>query len=126
METTIIKKIYILFIILLPVVVIKNVYAIDKCSALTLKLNKQTDIILNNINSFKICIKPASKYRLKTCIKRKREGSKGFNCLSEVTHALKFNKNIDCKVKLENINRLLVYLLALEKNHDFCLKLEKK
>ena len=126
METTINKKIYILFIILLPVVVIKNVYATDKCSAVIVKLNKQTEIILNNINSIKTCIKPASKYRLKTCIKRKQEGSKGFNCLSEVTQALNFNKTIDCKVKLKNINRLLVHLVALEENHDFCLKLEKK
>ena len=78
------------------------------------------------INSLKTCIKPASKYRLKTCIKRKQEGSKGFNCLSEVTQALNFNKTIDCKVKLKNINRLLVHLVALEENHDFCLKLEKK
>ena len=125
METTINKKIYILFIILLPVVVIKNVYATDKCSALIVKLNKQTEIILNNINSIKTCIKPASKYRLKTCIKRKQEGSKGFNCLSEVTQAFNFNKTIDCEVKLKNINRLLVHLVALEENHDFCLKLEK-
>ena len=126
METTITKKIYILFIMLLSVVAIKNVYATNKCSALIVKLNKQTDIILNNINSLKTCIKPASKYRLKTCIKRKQEGSKGFNCLSEVTHALNFNKNVDCKVKLNNINRLLVHLVTLEENHDFCLKLEKK
>ena len=93
MEITNTKKIYILFIMLLSVVVIKNVYATDKCSAPIVKLNKQTDIILNNINSLKSCIKPASKYRLKTCIKRKQEGSKGFNCLSEVTQALNFNKN---------------------------------
>ena len=126
MEITNTKKIYILFIMLLSVVVIKNVYATNKCSALIVKLNKQTDIILNNINSLKTCIKPASKYRLKTCIKRKQEGSKGFNCLSEVTQALNFNKNIDCKVKLKNINRLLVHLVALEENHDFCLQLEKK
>ena len=126
MEITNTKKIYILFIMLLSVVVIKNVYATDKCSAPIVKLNKQTDIILNNINSLKTCIKPASKYRLKTCIKRKQEGSKGFNCLSEVTQALNFNINIDCKVKLNNINRLLVHLVALEENHDFCLKLEKK
>ena len=126
MEITNTKKIYILFIMLLSVVAIKNVYATNKCSALIVKLNKQTDIILNNINSLKTCIKPASKYRLKTCIKRKQEGSKGFNCLSEVTQTLYFNKNIDCKVKLNNINRLLVHLVALEENHDFCLQLEKK
>ena len=107
------------------VVFIENIYAIDKCSTLKVNFKHQTDKILKNINSSKSCIKPTSRYRLKSCIKRKQEGSKGFNCLPELTKTLSSNKKNDCEARLNDIKRSLQQLVGLYKNHDCGLKLEK-
>ncbi len=122
---TIIKIFFNLFIMVFWVVFIENIYAIDKCSTLKINFKNQTDKILKNINSIKTCIKPASKYRLKSCIKRKQEGSKGFNCLPELTKALNSNKKNDCEAKLNHIKRSLQQLMGLDKDHDCGFKLEK-
>ena len=106
---------------LLGILVIENVYARDKCSKHKIKFNNQIDIILKNINSLKTCIKPASKYRFKSCIKRKQEGSKGFNCLPELDKALKLNKKNDCEFRFNEIKNLLEHLITLDKEGDLCL-----
>tara|TARA_B100001123_G_C14987689_1_gene898254 strand:+ start:110 stop:505 length:396 start_codon:yes stop_codon:yes gene_type:complete len=124
-EIKITKNFLILFIILFGIVVIQNVYAKNKCANLKVNFNNQFVTIFKNINSLKTCIKPASKYRLKSCIKRKQEGSKGFNCLPELTKALNSNPKKNCKSKFENINRLLLHLVTLDHEYDFCLKIEK-
>ena len=121
-----ITKIFLnLFIMVFWVVFIKNIYAIDKCSTLKANFKNQTDKILKNINSLKTCIKPASKYRLKSCITRRQEGSKGFNCLPELTKTLNSNKKNDCEVRLNDIKRSLQQLVGLDGDHDCGFKLEK-
>tara|TARA_Y100001960_G_C14670929_1_gene825938 strand:+ start:188 stop:526 length:339 start_codon:yes stop_codon:yes gene_type:complete len=107
------------------VVFIKNIYAIDKCTTLKVNFKNQTDKILKNINSLKTCIKPASKYRLKSCIKRRKQGSKGFNCLPELTKAFNSNKKNDCKARLNDIKRSLQQLVGLDGDHDCGFKLGK-
>ena len=107
------------------VVFIENIYAIDKCSTLKGNFKNQTDKILKNINSLKTCIKPASKYRIKSCVKRKREGSKGVNCLAELTKALNSNKKNGCEARLNDIKRSLQQLGGLYEDHDCGFKLEK-
>ena len=121
-----ITKIFLnLFIMVFWVVFIKNIYAIDKCSTLKANFKNQTDKILKNINSLKTCIKPASKYRIKSCVKRKREGSKGVNCLPELTKALNSNKKNGCEARLNDIKRSLQQLVSLYEDHDCSFKLEK-
>jgi len=111
---------------LLGVLVVKNLYAIDKCSTIDVNFNNQIEDIFKNIKSVKTCIKPASKYRLKTCFQRKREGSKGFNCLSELSKALNSNKKNDCEVRLKKIKSLIRPLAILDEYKDSCSKLENK
>jgi len=121
-----ITKIFLnLFIMGFWVVFIENIYAIDKCSTLNGNFKNQTGKILKNINSLKTCIKPASKYRLKSCIKRKQEGSKGINCLTELTKALNSNKKNGCEARLNDIKRSLQQLVSLYEDHDCSFKLEK-
>ena len=108
------------------IIFIENVYATDKCLKLKGNFNKQTDKILKNINSLKTCIKPASKYRLKSCIKRKQEGSKGFNCLPELAKAFNLNEKSGCEIKFNEINRLLQHLVILDEKNNFCLELGNK
>ena len=115
-----------LFIMLLGVLVVNNLYAIDKCSTIDINFNNQIEDIFKNIRSVETCIKPASKYRLKTCIQRKREGSKGFNCLPELTKALNSNKKNDCQVILKKIKSLIQSLAILDEYKDSCSKLENK
>ena len=110
---------------LLGIVVIEKVYAEDKCTILNVNFNNQINKILKNINSLKTCMKPASKYRLKSCVKRKQEGSKGFNCLSELASALNSNKKNACETKFKKIKLSLQNLGTLDEGHEFCLKLEK-
>ena len=110
---------------LLGIVVIENVYAEDKCTTLKVNFNNQIDNIVKNINSLKTCIKPALKYRLKSCVKRKQEGSKGFNCLPELAEALNSNKKNGCEIRFNKIKLSLQHLVSLDEGHDFCLKLEK-
>ena len=81
------------------------------------KLNNHIDIIFKNIKSLGTCIKPASKYRLKSCIKRKQEGSKGFNCLSELSRSLNSNKKAGCEVRFHEIKRSLHNLALLDENN---------
>ena len=114
-----------LFIIIFMVLFIENIYAIDKCSTLKVNFKNQTDKILKNINSLKTRIKPASKYRLKSCIKRKQEGSKGFNCLPELAKALNLNKKNDCEARLNDIKRSLQKLVGLNEDHGCGFTLEK-
>ncbi len=111
---------------LFGIVVIENGYAIDKCKTLKVDFNNQIKNIFKNINLLKTCIKPASKYRLKSCIKRKQEGSKGFNCIPELTTALNFNKKNGCEFSFNKIKLLLQQLASLEEDNDFCFKLGKK
>ena len=118
-----ITKIFInLFIIIFWVVFIGNIYATDKCSTLKVYFKNQTDQILKNIDSLKTCIKPASKYRLKSCIKRKQEGSKGFNCLPELSRSLNSNKKAGCEVRFHEIKRSLHNLALLDENNTICPK----
>ena len=110
----------------LGVLAVNNLYAIDKCSTVNVNFNNQIKNIFKNIKSLKTCIKPASKYRLKTCIKRKEEGSKGFNCLPELSKALNSNKKNDCEVRFQKIKSSIQYLFILDEFKDLCLKLDNK
>jgi hypothetical protein len=85
--------------------------------------NNQIDIILKNIKSLENCIKPASKYRLKSCIKREQEGSKGFNYFPELSKLINSNKKTDCKVRFNDIKRSLQNLASLDEGNASCQKL---
>ena len=111
---------------LLGVLVVNNLYAIDKCSTIDVNFNNRIEDIFKNIKSVETCIKPASKYRFKTCIQRKREGSKGFNCLYELSKALNSNKKNGCVVRLKKIKSLIQSLNILDEYKDSCSKLENK
>ena len=111
---------------MLNVFIFQNAFAIDNCSTAETNFNNQFVTIFKNINSLKTCIKPASKYRLKSCIKRKQEGSKGVNCFPELSKAFNSNKKKDCKVRLHKMERSLKNLASLEENNPTCHKLEKK
>ena len=50
--------------------IVKNLYVIDKCSTFEANLNNQIDKIFKSIKSLETRIKPTTKYRLKSCIKR--------------------------------------------------------
>ena len=111
-----------LFILTLNVLIFKNAFAIDNCSTVEKNFNKQIYQIFKNIKSSENCIKPASKYRLKSCIKRKQEGSKGFNCLSELSRSLNSNKKAGCEVRFHEIKRSLHNLALLDENNTICPK----
>ena len=110
------------FLFLIGVLNVKNVYAIDKCTTVEKNFNNQIDKIFRNIKSLETCIKPASKYRLKSCVKRKQEGSKGFNCLPELSKSLNSNKKNDCKVRFHDIKRSLQNLALLDEDNKICQK----
>ena len=110
------------FLFLMETFNIQSVFAADKCITVEKKLNNQVDIILKNIKSLGTCIKPASKYRLKSCIKRKQEGSKGFNCLPELSRSLNSNKKAGCEVRFHEIKRSLHNLAILDENNTICPK----
>jgi hypothetical protein len=101
---------------------IKSVFAIDKCRTMEKNFIKQIDIISKNIKSLDKCIKPASKYRLKFCIKRKQEGSKGFNCLPELSKSINSNKKMDCEVQFNELKRSLQNLALLDEGDTICQK----
>ena len=105
---------------------IKNVYAIDNCSTIEGNFASQIDRIFKKIKSLENCIKPASNYRLKSCIKRKQEGSKGFNCLPELSKALNSNKKKGCEVRFHEIKRSLQKLVSLDEDNTNCQELENK
>ena len=126
MWNKIIKNILNLFILVLGVLIFNNGFAIDNCSTAEINFNNQIYKIFKNINSLEKCIKPASKYRLKSCIKRKQEGSKGVNCFPELSKALNSNKKKDCEVLFLNIKRSLQELVSLDENNPICHKFEKK
>ena len=107
---------------MLGILIFKNAFAIDNCSTAEINFNNQFYKIYKNINSLEKCIKPASKYRLKSCIKRKQEGSKGINCFSELSKALISNKKKDCEARFHNIKRSLQKLASLDKNNPICQK----
>ena len=110
------------FLFLIGVLNVKNVYAIDKCTTVEKNFNNQIDKIFRNIKSLETCIKPASKYRLKSCVKRKQEGSKGFNCLPELSKSLNSNKKNDCDVRFHDIKRSLQNLALLDEDNKICQK----
>ena len=110
------------FLFLIGVLNVKNVYAIDKCTTVEKNFNNHIDIIFENIKSLNNCIKPASKYRLKSCIKRKQEGSKGFNCLPELSKSINSNKKMDCEVRFNDIKRSLQNLALLDEDNKICQK----
>jgi hypothetical protein len=110
------------FLFLIGVLNVKNVYAIDKCTTVEKNFNNQIDKIFRNIKSLETCIKPASKYRLKSCVKRKQEGSKGFNCLPELSKSLNSNKKNDCEVRFHDIKRSLQNLALLDEDNKICQK----
>ena len=110
------------FLFLIGVLNDKNVYAIDKCTTVEKNFNNQIDKIFRNIKSLETCIKPASKYRLKFCVKRKQEGSKGFNCLPELSKSLNSNKKNDCEVRFHDIKRSLQNLALLDEDNKICQK----
>ena len=125
MWNKIIKNILNLFILVLGVLIFNNGFAIDNCSTAEISFNNQIYKIFKNIKSLDNCIKPASKYRLKSCIKRKREGSKGVNCFPELSKALNSNKKKECEGRFHNIKRSLQKLASLDANHPTCHILEK-
>ena len=110
------------FLLFLGILNIKSVFAIDKCTTVEKNFNNHFDIILKNIKSLENCIKPASKYRLKSCIKRKQEGSKGFNCLPELSNSINSNKKMDCEVRFNDIKRSLQNLALLDEDNTICQK----
>ena len=110
------------FLFLMGTFNIQSAFAADKCITIKKKLNNHIDIIFKNIKSLGTCIKPASKYRLKSCIKRKQEGSKGFNCLPELSRSLNSNKKAGCKVRFHEIKRSLHNLALLDENNTICPK----
>ena len=110
------------FLFLIGVLNVKNVDAIDKCTTVEKNFNNQIDKIFRNIKSLETCIKPASKYRLKSCVKRKQEGSKGFNCLPELSKSLNSNKKNDCEVRFHDIKRSLQTLALLDEDNKICQK----
>ena len=114
------------FLFLMGTFNIQSAFAADKCITIKKKLNNHIDIIFKNIKSLGTCIKPASKYRLKSCVKRKQEGSKGVNCFPELSKAFNSNKKKDCKVRLHKMQRSLKNLASLEENNPICQKIEKK
>ena len=101
---------------------IKSVFAIDKCTTVEKNFNNHIDIIFKNIKSLENCIKPASKYRLKSCVKRKQEGSKGFNCFPELSKSLSSNKRKECDVGFRDIKRSLQNLASLDEDNAICRK----
>ena len=111
---------------LLVYLIIEDVYGLDKCANIEKNVNNQINTIFKNIKSLKDCIKPASRYRLKSCIKRKKEGSKGVTCFPELSKALNSNKKNDCEVRFYEMERSLKNLASLEENNPICQKLEKK
>ena len=115
-----------LFILVLIVLFFNNAFAIDNCSTAEINFNNQIYKIFKNIQSLDKCIKPATKYRLKSCVKRKQEGSKGVNCFPELSKAFNSNKKKGCEVLFHNIKRSLQKLASLDKNNPICQKLEKK
>ena len=110
------------FLFLMGTFNIQSAFAADKCLTIKKKLNNHIDIIFKNIKSLGTCIKPASKYRLKSCIKRKQEGSKGFNCLSELSRSLNSNKKAGCEVRFHEIKRSLHNRALLDENNTICPK----
>jgi len=120
------KKNLNLIIILFGVLIFKNAYAVNNCSIFVKNFNNQIDKIFKSIESLENCIKPASKYRLNSCIKRKQEGSKGFNCLPELSKALNYNKKKVCDVRFNEIKRSLQNLASLDEDYTNCDKLENK
>ncbi len=100
--------------------IVKDAYGIDKCARIQKTLNYQIIQIFQKIKSLEDCIKPASRYRLKSCIKRKQEGSKGFNCLPELSKVLNSNKKKDCKIRLHNIKSSLQNLASLDTDNTMC------
>ena len=120
------KNILNLFVLVLGILIFKNAFAIDNCSTAEINFNNQIYKIFKNIKSLDNCLKPASKYRLKSCIKRKQEGSKGVNCFPELSKALNSYKTKNCEMRFHNIKRSLKKLSSLEENHPTCHKLEKK
>ena len=111
---------------LLVCLIIEDVYGLDKCANIEKKFDNHINMIFKNIRSLENCIKPASRYRLKSCVKRKQEGSTGFNCLPELSRALNSNKKKDCEVRFHDMKRSLQKLTLLEENNPICQKLEKK
>ena len=107
---------------LIETFIIQSAFAADKCITVEKKLNNQIDIIFKNIKSLGTCIKPASKYRLKTCIKRKQEGSKGFNCLPELSRSLNSNKKAGCEVRSHEIKSSFHNLALLDEDNKICQK----
>ena len=122
MKTPLTLLLSLTFLLFFGILNIKSVFAIDKCITVEKNFNNHIDIIFKNIKSLENCIKPASKYRLKSCIKRKQEGSKGFNCLPELSKSINSNKKMDCKVRLHEIERSLQHLALLDEGNTNCQK----
>ena len=110
------------FLFLVGILKVKNIYAIDKCTTIEKNFNNQIDEIFRNIQLLETCIKPASKYRLKSCVKRKQEGSKGFNCFPELSKTLSSNKRKECDVGFRDIKRSLQNLPSLDEDNAICRK----
>ena len=108
------------FLFLVGILKVKNIYAIDKCTTIEKNFNNQIDEIFRNIQLLETCIKPASKYRLKSCVKRKQEGSKGFNCFPELSKSLSSNKRKECDVGFRDIKRSLQNLASLDEDNAIC------
>ena len=122
MKTPLIFLLSLTFLLFFGILNIKSVFAIDKCTTVEKNFNNHIDIIFKNIKSLENCIKPASKYRLKSCIKRKQEGSKGFNCLPELSKSINSNKKMDCEVRFNDIKRSLQNLALLDEGNTICQK----
>jgi len=100
---------------------IGNAYGKNNCSKLELALKNKGTEVLEKIESLKKCAKPAAKYRLKACIQRKQEGSKGFNCSSELIEIIESKKRKNCSMKFDKISFLFKQLEGLTKGYEVCL-----
>jgi len=97
-----------------------NIYGDNNCSRLILESKKKSDQVLKKIELLRKCAKPAVKYRLKACIQRKQEGSKGFECSDELIKKIKQKEN--CGMKFVKIEALFKQLKFLILEQESCLK----
>ena len=72
-----------------------------------IKLKNKGHQVLKKIDLLKKCAKPSVKYRLKACIQRKQEGSKGFDCPPELIETNKSKERENCSINFDKIKILL-------------------
>ena len=103
-----------------------NAYGADNCVKLKLEFKKLSDQTIEKIESLKKCAKPAAKYRLKACVQRKEEGSKGLNCSRKLIEMIKNNERGNCVKKFDTIDTLFKKFQGSITNYESCLKINFK